>query len=420
MLSRLRIFSPVEFMVALRYLRARRSERWVSIIAGFSLLGIALGVATLIIVMSVMNGFRAELLGNIIGMNGHFGVSPAQGNFTDYEAVAEDLKQVPGVVEVSPMVEGQVLATARGAATGAVARGLRPADLRARPIVADNIVTGSLADFEGSDAILIGETLRRQLGVQVGDKVRLVSPQGTLTPVGTVPRMGRYTVVGSFKSGMYQYDSAFVFMPLQAAQAYFQTGRGIGTLEVYVENPDNLDAYRRDIYNALGPGLRLFDWQQRNDAFFTALQVERTVMFLILTLIIVVAAFNIISSLIMLVKDKGRDIAILRTMGATRGMITRVFVISGASVGVIGTLVGFLLGIGFADNIDAIRRFVESLSGTELWNPTVRFLAHMPSKVDGGEVVLIVVMALGLSLLATLYPAWRASRLDPVEALRYE
>jgi len=299
-------------------------------------------------------------------------------------------------------------------------RGVRTEDLAARAVVAEGIRGGSLQDFQGDDAVVMGSRLAEKLGVSVGGKVTVISPKGNATAFGTMPRLRSFRVVATFNVGMYEYDSSFIFMPLDAAQRYFLLPERVTDLEVMVENPDKVKVIVDGIRHLTKDSFRVYDWQKANASFFNAIQVERNVMFLILTLIILVAAFNIISSLIMLVKDKGRDIAILRTMGATRGMIMRIFFISGASVGVIGTLGGVLLGLAFAHNIEAIRQFLQSLSGTELFSAEIYFLSHLPAKVDTVEVVSVVLMALGLSFAATIYPSWRAARLDPVEALRYE
>ena len=413
-------FSRFEWMMATRYLRARRQEGFISVIAGFSLMGIALGVATLIIVMSVMNGFRAELLGRILGLNGHLMVQGLTRVLNDYDPLASKIRAVKGVVQVSPVVEGQVMVTGNGTAAGAMVRGIRPEDLARESLVSKNIVEGSLKDFQGDDAILVGSRLASRLGVRVGERMTLISPQGTATPIGSVPRMQVYRVVAIFQVGMFEYDSTFIFMPLEQAQVYFRTGNGVTGLQVMLSDADAALQKRREIFGIVNGQARLYDWQQANAHFFNAIQVERNVMFLILTLIIVVAAFNIISSLIMLVKDKTRDIAIMRTMGATRGSIMRIFFLSGASIGVLGTLLGFVLGLSFADNIESIRRALEHLSGSELFDPTIYFLSQLPAKVDPTEVAIVVGMALVLSFLATIYPSWRAARLDPVEALRYE
>ncbi len=415
------IFGAFERMVAARYLRARRREGFISIIAWFSLLGIALGVATLIIVMSVMNGFRAELMGRILGLNGHVGVYAPAGGLTGFDDLANRIRQIPGVTGVMPMVEGQVMATSpAGGASGAMVRGVRPEDLLAKGAVINGIRSGDPKAFLGDDAVIVGYRLAEKLGLQVGDALTVISPKGNVTAFGTVPRLRAYKIVATFNVGMYEYDSSFIFMPLEAAQIYFMLPDRISDLQVMLANPDKV----RDVVDVIGNltegRLRVYDWQQANAGFFNAIQVERNVMFLILTLIILVAAFNIISSLIMLVKDKGRDIAILRTMGATRGMIMRIFFISGASVGVIGTLGGVALGLAFALNIEKIRQFLQTLTGRELFSAEIYFLSQLPAKVDPTEVLTVVVMALVLSFAATIYPSWRAARLDPVEALRYE
>ena len=413
------MFTSFEWMIAMRYLRARRQEGFISVIAWFSLLGIGLGVATLIIVMSVMNGFREELLSRILGLNGHLSVYGQTTQISDYDDLASKVAAVEGVISASPLIEGQVMATARGIARGAVVRGVAPEDLGLRGIVSDNIVGGDITKFGDQDGVVIGAQLARLMGLSVGNEITLISPQGQVTAFGTVPRMRAYRIVATFDVGMYEYDSSFVFMPLKSAQVYFKLPAAVNNIEVFVEDPENALVMARKIADVI-PGVRIHDWQKANSSFFNAIQVERNVMFIILTLIIVVAAFNVISSLIMLVKDKGRDIAILRTMGATRGMIMRVFFIAGASIGVVGTAGGFVLGLTFSLNIETIRQWIEGLTGTELFAAEIYFLSKLPAKVDTTEVIWVVLMGLGLSLLATLYPSWRAARLDPAEALRYE
>ena len=414
------MFSRFEWMMAFRYLRARRQEGFISVIAWFSLLGIALGVATLIIVMSVMNGFRQELLTRILGLNGHMSVYTTSGEMKSFDDLSTKISTMRGVVSVTPMIEGQVMVTARGIAQGAVVRALRKSDLEKRNILSGNINRGSLDEYGQKNGLVIGHRLAQKLGVRVGDKLTLISPKGTITAFGTVPRMKAFEVAATFEIGMFEYDSSFIFMPLKLAQGYFKLPNAVTNLEVFIDDPDNAPDMARNVMLSAGKGIRVHDWQRANASFFNAIQVERNVMFLILTLIILVAAFNIISSMIMLVKDKGRDIAILRTMGATRGTIMRIFFIAGASVGVIGTLTGFVLGLSFAENIEAIRQWIQSLSGSELFAAEIYFLSQLPAIVDINEVIAVVSMGLGLSIVATIYPAWRAARLGPAEALRYE
>ena len=413
------IFNAFERMVAFRYLRARRQEGFVSVIAIFSLLGIALGVATLIIVMSVMNGFRADLLARILGLNGDLGVYAESGGLSDFDAAAQKVREVPGVARVTPLVEGQVMATSEAGAAGALVRGIRPEDLRSLRLLADHIVQGTLADFD-DDGVAVGDRLARRLGVAVGRPITVVSPQGTATAFGTMPRVKTYHVVALFNVGMYEYDNSFIYAPLDAAQLFFRLPGEVSSLEVFVADPDRVREERLLIAAALGGHVQIVDWQQANSSLFNAVEIERNVMFLILTLIIVVAAFNIISSMIMMVKDKGRDIAILRTMGASRAMILRIFMLSGVSIGIVGTIAGFALGVAFTRNIEAIRQFVQHIVGTDLFAAEIYFFTRIPARIDSSEVAAVVIMALALSFLATLYPSWRAARLDPVEALRYE
>ncbi len=414
------MFGAFERAVAGRYLRARRGERFVSVIAGFSLVGIALGVATLIIVMSVMGGFKVDLLSRILGFNGHLGVYGMSAPLTDYDAAAAKIRAVPGVLSATPVVDGQVLLTGdRGQNAGGMVRGIRQADLRGLHAVSDHIRAGSLDDFGGDDAIAVGVSLAQRFGLAVGSRLTLVSPQGAATAFGTIPRVRAYKVVAVFQVGMNEYDSGYVFLPLEAAQVFFQQPQSVTQIEVMADDPDHVRRIGRDILAAVGPGqARVIDWQQNNNSFFAAVQVEQNVMFLILTLIIVVAAFNVVSSLIMMVKDKTRDIAVLRTIGAGRGAVLRIFLMVGASVGVTGTIVGTVLGVLFCLNIETLQGWVEALTGRTVFDPTVYYLAHLPARLDWREVAQIIAMALVLSLLATLYPSWRAARTDPVEALR--
>jgi lipoprotein-releasing system permease protein len=413
------MFAPVERLIAGRYLRPRREEGFISVIAAFSLLGIALGVGTLIVVLAVMSGFRAELLGRVLGLNGHITVRAGPEGLADFDQLVDRLRGGDDVVAVTPLVTGQVMVTANRVASGALVRGIRPEDLAAREAIADHLQAGSVARLS-EDQIAIGSRMAYRMALGLGDRLTLISPQGTATAFGTVPRMKAYEIGAIFEVGMFEYDNTLIFMPLEAAQLYFQLEERANELEVMVADPDRVAGYRRELAALVGNAGQLVDWQQANASFFTALKVERNVMFLILSLIIMVAAFNIISGMIMLVKDKGRDIAILRTMGATRGAIMRVFFMSGAAIGVTGTIGGFLLGLGFAANIETIRHWLQALTGTDLFSAEIYFLSHLPARIEAFDVLSVVLMSLGLSLLATLYPSWRAARLDPVEALRYE
>src|SRR5438874_3046617 len=413
-------FAPFEWLLSGRYLRARRKEGFISVIAGFSFLGIMLGVATLIIVMAVMNGFRKELLNKILGLNGHLLVQPLESPLTDWDPVAGRIAKVPGIRLAAPIVEGQALASSPFNSAGVLVRGMRGADLAALPSIGNNIKQGSLKDFDESQGVVIGRRLADQLSLRAGDNVTLVAPRGAVTPMGTTPRIKSYRIAAVFEIGMSDFDTTMVYMPLPESQAYFNRSGDVTSIEVYIDDPDRVDRYRRLITDAAGRPIFMIDWRQRNATFFNALQVERNVMFLILTLIVLVAALNIISGLIMLVKDKGPDIAILRTMGASQGAILRVFLITGAAIGVVGTLVGFLLGLLVCLNVETIRQFLSWMTSTGLFSPELYFLSKLPADMDVGETTAVVVMALTLSLLATLYPSWRAARLDPVEALRYE
>jgi lipoprotein-releasing system permease protein len=416
------MFSAFERTVAVRYLRARRGERFVSVIAGFSLLGIALGVATLIIVMAVMSGFKTTLLDSILGLNGHLGVySSLSTGISDFDADAAKIRALPDVVSATPIIEGQVLLSANGGNSGGLVRGISPADLRVLPSISNNIRAGSLNDFAGTDAIVVGVTLAQRFGLGVGSRLTLLSPEGAVTAFGTVPRVRAYRIVAIFDAGMNEYNASYVFLPLEAAQIFFQKPNSATEIQVMVKDPERVAGVDRAIREAMGTEpVHVVDWTQSNDSFFAAVTVEQNVMFLILTLIILVAAFNVVSSLIMMVKDKTGDIAVLRTLGASRGAIMRIFLMCGASVGITGTLTGTVLGVVFCLNIEHLRQWLQSATGTTLFDPEVYYLTHLPAKLEPGTVVQVMLMALVLSLLATLYPSWRAARTDPVEALRHE
>lgn len=415
------MFSAFERYVAFRYLRARRQEGFISVTAWFSFLGIALGVAALIIVMSVMNGFRHELLERIIGMNGHLAIYSNVGSLQNFDTLTQEIKVLPGITGANPIVEGQAMATAHGNATGVMVHGMTLSDLEARKSIKNNLVMGQMQLFDRSNAAIIGKRLAEKLNLVLGDKITLVAPEGNATAFGTMPRTRTFEIAAIFDAGMIQYDMTFVFLPLSTAQKFFQLGEGVTGIEVFTENPEKIAHYKSEVLSAVaGKNVRVFDWQQANKDFFSTINVERNVMFIILTLIILVASFNVISTLIMLVKDKGRDIAILRTMGATQGMMMRIFFIAGSTIGTLGAFIGALCGLLFSWNIDSIKKGIEFLSGTELFRAEIYFLSKLPARVDPYEVFLVIVIALLLTFLASLYPAWRASRLDPVEALRYE
>lgn len=440
-------FSRFEFLIAGRYLRARRKDAFISVIAALTLTGVAIGVATLIVVMSVMNGFRAELLSKILGLNGHFTAYPIEQRFTDYEQVSAELRKIPGVVAVIPYVEGQALASGQTESTGVSVRGISSASLDTMPLLHDAAELGGWDQWDSSNGVAIGWRLAQKLGITVGDAITIVNPNGTNTPFGKTPQIRSYPVNVVFNLGMVEFDSFYLYMPMEPAQSYFKlyedalkpgveppgvmaTDEEIEAayeripmataIDIFISDPDAIVAARNAIQSGLSRPLILTDWQQRNETFFSALQVERVVMFVILSMIILVAAFNIISSLVMLVKDKGADIAVLRTMGATRGSIMRIFSMTGTAIGVLGTVIGVGLGLLIAANAETLRASISNLLGITLFPPEVFFLSSLPSKIDPTEVTTVALLALGLSFLATIYPAWRAAQYDPVEALRYE
>jgi lipoprotein-releasing system permease protein len=417
-------FGYWERMLAGRYLRAKRSQGGVALISIISFVGIMLAVAVLIIVMSVMNGFRTELLGRILGFNGHAFVSGPVLDRPDRDAIVARIARIPGVVQAAPIVEAQAIAVGPSQISGAIVRGLRPQDLAATPLVAKNLVRGSLKGFGegeyGGDMLVVGDRLAQSLGVRPGDTLTLISPSGGATAFGGTPLQKTYTVGATFSAGMSQYDQAYIFMPLAQAQLFFGRESGVDAIEIKVKNPDQAGAMKPLIARVAGPGALVTDWTQRDTSFWGAIKVERNVMRLILGLLIVIAALNIISGLVMLVKNKTRDIAILRTMGAGQGSVLRIFFMAGATIGALGTAAGLLLGALVSVYIDQIQSFVEWATGQSVFSSDVYFLSRLPAKVDWAEVIGIVIFSLVMSCLWTLPPAWRASRIDPVEALRYE
>jgi lipoprotein-releasing system permease protein len=413
-------FAAFEWQIAMRYLRSRRREGFVSVIALFSFLGIMLGVATLIVVMAVMNGFREELYDKILGLNGHMVVSKVGEPFTDFDTVKRRIEEQPGVVSAMPLIESQVLITSPRNALGAIVRGMRAKDINSMPLVAGNLRLGTLDGFDQGEGIALGLRLANTLGVTTGDKVTLVNPRGQTTVFGRKPKLRDFTVIAVFELGMSEYDKTISFMPLATAQAFFNMPERVDVIEVMTSDPESVGRLAEDIKTAGGAAIFVSDWKQRNETFFTVLEVERNTMFFILSLIILVAALNIISGIMMLVKDKSRDIAILRTMGAAKGAIMRVFLITGASIGIAGTIAGLILGLVILRYREPIREFISFVTGTTVFDPDVYYIARLPARLDPYETGAIVIFAFALSILATLYPSWRASRIDPVKALRYE
>jgi lipoprotein-releasing system permease protein len=414
-----RPFAPFEWLLAARYLRARRTEGFISIITVFSFLGILLGVATLIIVMAVMNGFHKEMFGRILGIDGHV-VAYRDGtdDFSDYMDFTKKLAALPAVRHAVPRIEGQVIASTPAQGVGAKVRGIGEDGLNALPLIADKVRAGTLDGFDAQDGIALGSGVMRYLRVNIGDTVTLVSPRGARTPFGTVPRVKAYKVTAILEMGISDVDRGTIFMPLAEAQHFFDKGSSVDMLDIVVGDPEQVDGAVASMKAGI-PGLRFVDWRERNASLFSVLQVERNMMFIVLSIIVLVAAFNIISGLIMLVKDKGSEIGILRTMGASQGAILRVFLIIGASIGVVGTLAGCVLGVLFCLRIEEVGQFVTWLTDSNL-DPNIEYLTRLPADLDWQTTAAIALMALALSVLATLYPSWRASRLDPVEALRYE
>jgi lipoprotein-releasing system permease protein len=417
------MFGSFERMVAGRYLRARKGERFVSIIAIFSLVGIALGVATLIVVTSVMSGFQAELVSRFLGVNGHISIQAYAGQgIESYQDLTRKIRSVPGVTSAVPVLDGQVLlSTSNGGARGGLVRGITQTDLRDLHPISDHVVAGNLNDFTGDDALVIGTGLAQSYQLRIGDSLTLVSPQGAATAFGTIPRVRAYKVVAVFDAGLSDYNNSIVFLPLAAAQIFFQKPDAVTGIEIRLADPNHVESVGPAL-SAILSGRQVFarDWRHANDTLISVLQVQKDTMFIVLGMIVLVAAFNVISSLIMLVKDKRADIAVLRTIGASSGAILRIFLMCGAFVGVSGTLAGTIIGVVFCRNIVAIQRFVENVTGGQVFDSSVFMLTSLPDKVDWADVARVVVLGLALSLLATLYPSWRAARTDPVEALRYE
>ena len=413
-------FASFEWMIALRYLRARRASGSVSAIAIISFLGIMLGVTALIVVMSVFNGFHKDLFDKLVGLNGHIFVQAADANLRNYDEVATDLRRVPGVAMAVPLIEGAASFSSVFNQTGGFVRGIEEQDIKKLPGIEGHIKSGSLDGFDSGEGIAIGQRLADTLGVRVGDTVTLLIAKGAQTPMGVAPRRKSYPVKAIFQVGMSIFDSTYVFMSLGESQAFFDKDGQVSLIELFLKNPDNIDQVRRAIDLSARQPFIMTDWRETNKTFFDAIQVERNVVFIIVGMVVLVAALNIVSGLIMLVKDKGSAIAILRTVGATRGAIMRVFLIAGTSISVFGTLSGVALGLTIALNAEHLRSLLNRALHLNLFPAELYYLSKLPSEVDAHDVVVIAVSTLLISLCATLYPSWRAAKLDPVEALRYE
>lgn len=413
------MFNSIERLIAFRYLKSRKKQGFISVIALFSLLGVAFGVAALIVVMAVMNGFHHEISAKMTGFNGDIVVSGRYGGITDFDDISAKINTIPGVNSSIPVIEGQVMVTSQNYSSGSLVKAMRLTDLTGKKLIADNIIRGSLRNFEGNN-VALGYELAASLRVGINDYVTLISPKGSYTAVGMVPRLKQYKVIALFKSGMYQYDSGTVIMPFETAQIYFKLQKKTSQIEVNLRDQNKSTKIASEINKALDNQYYISDWKETNATYFNVLKTERIVMFVILALIILVAAFNIISSLIMLVQDKAKDIAILRTMGMSKKSIIKIFFLCGSLIGIIGTTLGLLIGLTIALNIENIRKLLEKMTGSVIFDPVIYYLSALPSDVQTGDVVNVVVLSLSLSFLATIYPAKKAASLDPVQGLRYE
>ena len=415
------MITSYERMIARRYLLPGQGERFIVLVAGISLIAVALGVAALIAVMSVMNGFRAELFDRFQGLNGHAVAQGYGGRLPDWRHVVDEAKKTPGVLTATPLIEQPLMGAANGRVEGVLVRGMRIEDILKTDVIAKTVQTGDITRLKAGEPVAaIGARLAENLGVKVGDRISLIAPQGSVTPFGTVPRIVSYEIVATFEIGIYDFDKAFVVLPMDQAQTLFDLGDQVGMVMMTTVDPDKIDQYMRPLADKIGLSALITDWRQLNSALFEALVVEQVVMFWVLSIIILVAVFNILSSLIMLVRAKTRDIAILRTMGASRGALMRVFMTVGTAIGTVGVMLGVALGFLVLQFRQQIVGGFAALSGTNLWDPSVRYLTELPSKTDPAEIIGIVVLAIALSFLATLYPAWKAASTDPVTVLRYE
>ncbi len=414
-------FSTAEKFLAFRYLRSRREEGFISISAWFSLIGITLGVATLIVVMSVMNGFRTELVNRILGLNGHLMIYPFENSYiNDYNRLSKKIANVKEVLAITPQVEGQALVRSKNIITGVIVRGARWTDLPTKKLLWKSLSKEAKDNYKNKNQILIGYRLANKLNISVGRKITLFSANGIVTALGIIPQKQSFVVGGLFDVGMYEYDDNFIFLPWKKAESFLVTHGKVHNLEIFIKKPNQAFKIKKLIENEIENNLKVLDWKAKNSAFINALNIEKNVMFLILSLIILVAAFNIISSMIMLVNNKKSDIALLRTMGAKKTTILKIFILVGSSIGFIGTFFGTLIGIYLSMNIELLRRFLSFLFSRDLFSPEVYFLSQMPSEINFYEVFSIIFISLTLSLLASTIPSWKASKVLPAETLRYE
>ncbi len=416
------MFSKLEFLIAWRYLRSKRKEGFISVTAIFSFIGIMIGVATLIVVMSVMNGFRFELINRIVGINSHLTIYSRQVEVKDYQNLVKQLQKIKDLKYANPLVEKHVMISTKNDNKGGFVKGIKLEDLKHKKLITENIVAGNINSIENKNSVIIGVNIARSMNLNIGDSFKIISADSSETIIGTIPRIKTYEVGAIFDSGMLEYDSTTIFMNFEMAQTHFRLKEGASAIEIFAQDINNLELIKDAIYQiTLGdPNLYITDWQQANASFIDALKVERTAMFLILTLIILVAAFNVISSMIMLVNDKKKNIALLRTLGMTKSAVLRIFLICGSSIGFFGTSLGLLIGASFANNINEIKLWLESLTDTSLFNPAVYFLTNLPAKLFIGDVLTITLMSLLISFVATIYPAYKASKSNPADILRYE
>jgi len=415
------LFSETERTIAFRYIRSRRAEGFISISAWFSLIGIILGVATLIVVMSVMNGFRAELVDRILGINGHLIVyKKNEPLISNYNEIVNKILDVTDVVAVTPHLEGQALAKTKNTVTGVIVRGTKWSDLAAKKLLWNSLDEAAFNNFKNKNQIIIGYRLAQRLNVKIGEYISLVSPNGIETALGSLPVSQNFIVGGYFDIGMYEYDNNFIFIPWEKAENFFSLRGTAHGIEIFLKDQSFTSVVYSKLKNKVGNNLVIIDWKKRNSSFMNALAVEKNVMFVILTLIIIVAAFNIISSMIMLVQTKKADIALMRTMGASKYLIMRIFLLTGSVIGFLGTFLGGIIGVIFSYNIQEIRVFLTQILGQELFSPEIYFLSKLPSKINFEEVFFVISISIFLTLLASIFPAWKASKISPAEALRYE